>query len=216
LKMPEDPALTEMLIAAATSIGAKAVPGPPELAGGHFNSEVLSDAISGRSLMRHSADLPTRVASARIDDIPVLIGELVGAPARQAIDPQLRRYRNQAMIARSWLASDAPNLQLFLIWPVGEYLNANWRQYAAEIEADDRACRKLVWLLDSDPTEQSARQFLARTFVARPWPHASQQVLLDAMATYELPPGWEEAIDDNESDYDSLVAKLISLEGQGA
>lgn len=214
--MPEDPELVQLLIAAARSMGARVTPGPSELAGARFNSEVLSEAVSGRDFKRLDDALPARVTSVRIDDIPVLLGELVGAPTRRIIEQQLRRYRNQGTIARSWLASEAPNLQLLLIWRVGAYADSGWRQLAAEIEADERVCRKLVWLLDGEPSEDVARQFLSRTFVARPWPSASQQVLLDAMAEYELPAGWEDAIDNSELDYDALVEKLITLEGRTA
>jgi hypothetical protein len=212
--MAEAPAFADLLLQAAERIGARVAVGAVELVGSRFNSEVLSEAVSGSSIARHDNDLPRAVRVARIDDIPVLIGELSGTPLRASIEPQLRRYRNQAIIARSWLAAEAPNLQLFLIGPPGAYGRSDWRQLAAEIEADDRTCRKLVWLFDQVPTVDDAAAFLTRTFVARPWPTQQQQVLLDTVASYALPDGWEEAVDDKELDFDGLVETLIELEAK--
>jgi hypothetical protein len=212
--MAEAPTFADLLLQAAERIGARVVDGPAELVGSRFNSEVLSEAVSGSSIARHDNDLPRAVRAARIDDIPVLIGELTGTALRASIEPQLRRYRNQAIIARSWLATEAPNLQMFLIGPPGAYSRSDWRQLAAEIEADDRTCRKLVWLFDQAPTSDDAEAFLTRTFVARPWPTQQQQVLLDTVASYALPDGWEEAVDDKALDFDGLVETLIELEAK--
>lgn len=212
--MADAPAFADLLLQAAGRIGARVADGPAELVGSRFNSEVLSEAVSGSSIARHDNDLPRAVRAARIDDIPVLMGELSGTALRASIEPQLRRYRNQAIIARSWLAAEAPNLQMFLIGPPGAYSRSDWRQLAAEIEADDRTCRKLVWLFDQAPTLDDAEAFLTRTFVARPWPTQQQQVLLDTVASYALPDGWEEAVDDKELDFDGLVETLIELEAK--
>jgi hypothetical protein len=212
--MAEAPVFADLLLQAAERIGASVADGAVELVGSRFNSEVLTEAISGSSIARHGNDLPRAVFAAQIDDIPVLIGELSGTALRASIEPQLRRYRNQAIIARSWLAAEAPNLQLFLISPVGAFNGSDWRQLAAEIEADDRTCRKLVWLTDQMPTVDDAEAFLTRTFVARPWPTQQQQVLLDTVASYALPDGWEEVVDDKELDFDGLVEALIDLEAK--
>ncbi|PMS32806.1 hypothetical protein B0G57_1212 [Trinickia symbiotica] len=210
--MAEVPAFADLLLQAAERIGARVADGAVELVGNRFNSEFLSEAVS--SIKRHDDDLPKAVRVARIDDIPLLIGELSGTALRASIEPQLRRYRNQAIIARSWLAAEAPNLQLFLIGPRGAFSRSDWRQLASEIEADDRTCRKLVWLFDQAPTVDDAEAFLTRTFVARPWPTQQQQVLLDTVASYALPDGWEEAVDDKDLDFDGLVEALIELEAK--
>jgi len=212
--MAEAPEFADLLLRGAGRVGALVADGPAELVGSRFNSEVLSEAASVSSIARHGNDLPRAVRATRIDDIPVLIGELSGTALRASIEPQLRRYRNQAIIARSWLAAEAPNLQMFLIAPPGAYIRSDWRQLAAEIEADDRICRKLVWLFDQTPTLDDAEAFLTRTFVARPWPTHQQQVLLDTVASYALPDGWEEAADDKELDFDGLVETLIELEAK--
>jgi hypothetical protein len=211
----EAPELTTLLLEAARVVGAEVLDGPPQLIGGKFNSEVLSEAISGGAINRQDSDLPLTVSTAQLDGIPVLIGELTGAASKTSIDPQLRRYRNQATIARSWLGSEAPNLQLFLIGPPGAFVDAKWRHLAAQIEADDRTCRKLVWLFNGIPSFQDAQAFLERTFIARPWPAEQRNEQLDSMANFVLPDGWEKAIEDPELDYDGLVERLIELE-QGA
>jgi hypothetical protein len=212
--MAEAPAFANLLLEAARRIGARVGDAPAELVGGRFNSEVLSEAVSRSAIARHDNDLPNLVCGVRIDDIPVLIGALSGTAPRASAETQLRRYRNQATIARSWLAAEAPNLQLFLIGPPGAIGKMEWRQLAAEIEADDRTCRKLVWLYDQAPSVEDAEIFLSRTFVARPWPTSQQQVLLDTVASYALPEGWEEAVDDKELDFDGLVEALIELEAR--
>lgn len=212
--MAEAPKFADLLLQGADRIGASVSDAASELIGSNFNSEVLSEVVSRSSIARHNKDLPKVVHAVRVDDVPVLIGELSGTALRASIEPQLRRYRNQATIARSWLASEAPNLQMFLIGPLGAYSKSEWRQLAAEIEADDRTCRKLVWLFDQAPDLDEAGKFLARTFVARPWPTTQQQVLLDTVASYALPEGWEEAVDDKDLDFDGLVETLIELEAK--
>ncbi|MFB6449091.1 ABC-three component system middle component 1 [Bradyrhizobium tunisiense] len=212
--MAEAPKFADLLLQAADRIGASVSEAASELIGNNFNSEVLSEVVSRSSIVRHNNDLPKIIHAVRLDDVPVLIGELSGTALRASIEPQLRRYRNQATIARSWLVSEAPNLQMVLIGPLGAYSKSEWRQLAAEIEADDRTCRKLVWLFDQVPDLDEAETFLARTFVARPWPATQQRVLLDTVASYSLPPGWEEAVDDKDLDFDGLVEKLIELEAK--
>jgi hypothetical protein len=202
------------LLDAARSIGAVVAATVPQLTGSKFNSEVLSDIISSRSVGRPDEDFPRAVTAAQLDGIPVLIGELGGVAIRSGVEPQLRRYRNQALVARSWLGSDAPNLQLFLAGPPGALADSKWRQLAAEIEADDRICRKLVWLFEASPTARDAQGFLERTFIARPWPSEEHRAMLDVVADYSLPPGWEHAIDDPTLDFDGLVERLIQLEGK--
>lgn len=212
--MPDAPQLTDLLMKAAERIGATLEEAAPDLIGERLNSEVLSEVASRSAAKRQENDLPKSAFGVRIDDIPVLIGELSGTALRAGIESQLRRYRNQATIARSWLGPGAPNLQLFLIGPAGALSKSEWRQSAAEIEADDRTCRKLVWLYDRAPTLDDAEMFLNRTFVARPWPTSQRQVLLDSVASYALPFGWEDAADDKELDFDGLVQTLIELEGK--
>jgi hypothetical protein len=209
----DENALLAMLLDAARAVGAPVADASPSLRGPRFNSEVLSDAISGDFISRRESDLPKHVHAAILDGYPVLIGTLDGPPNGEIIGTQLRRYRNQATIARSWLGSAATNLHLFILGPPGALVEAAWRQLAAEIEADDRVCRKLVWLFNTDPSPYDAHEFLERTFVARPWPAEQRTELLDSMANISLPDGWEEALQNQELDFSGLVEQLITLEG---
>jgi hypothetical protein len=202
-----------VLADAARAIGATVSDAPAYLTGDRFNSEVLSDAISGSALRRQGSELPQAVNGVLFDGFPVLVGALSGPPNRANVATQLRRYRNQATIARSWLGAQAPNLHLFLAGPPGAIGDGSWRQLAAEIEADDRVCRKLIWLFDATPTFESARVFLERTFIARPWPTEQRVERLDSIANFALPPGWEEALQNQELDFTALVDQLIELHG---
>lgn len=208
----ETPPLMPLMIEAAQGIGATVTEALEQLSGSLFNSEVLSEAIAGGTLGRREGDLPHHVAAATLDGIPVLFGMLEGPASKTGVDQQMRRYRNQATIARSWLGSEAPNLQLFITAPSGALRDAVWRQLAAEIEADDRTCRKLVWLFEGSPELEDAKGFFERTFIARPWPAAQLTQQLDSMANISLPEGWEEAIEDPDLDFSGLVERLIELE----
>jgi hypothetical protein len=208
----EPPPLMPLMIEAARATGTAVTEAPEQLSGSRFNSEVLSDAIVGATLGRREGDLPHHVAAAILDGIPVLFGMLVGSALQTSIDQQMRRYRNQATIARSWLGSEAPNLQLFVTAPSGALRDPTWRQLAAKIEADERTCRKLVWLFEGSPTLKDAKGFFERTFIARPWPAEQLTEQLDSMANVNLPEGWEEAIEDPDLDFSGLVERLIELE----
>lgn len=202
----------DLLLQAAKQIDAKISNASDKLVSSNFNSEILSNAVTGTTISRNEKNLPNLVHGVRIDDIPVLIGELTGPALRVKVEQELRRYRNQASIARSWLGVEAPNLQLFLIGPKGAFAQSEWRQIAAEIETDDRICRKVVWLYDTAPTIEDAKYFLGRTFVARPWPTSKEKVQLDTVASFTLPKGWEKAADDPAHDFNGLIESLIDLE----
>lgn len=206
------PPLLPLMLEAARATGACVTDASPHLCGAQFNSEVMSDAIFGNSLSRRATELPEYVAAAVLDDIPVLFGALEESPHRASIERQMRRYRNQATIARSWLGAHALNLQLFIAGPSGALRDPAWRQLAAEIEADDRTCRKLVWLFEQPPTIEEAKSFFERTFIARPWPAEQMTLQIDSVASIKLPSGWEEAIEDPDLDFSSLVEQLIDLE----
>lgn len=208
--------LVTMLREAARTIGATVSDAPEYLKGDRFNSEVLSDAILGSTVRRQGSDLPASVEAVIFDDFPVLLGVLTGPPNRGNVSTQVLRYRNQATIARSWLGAAAPNLHLFVAAPVGAFGAPEWRQLAAEIEADDRVCRKLVWLFNESPTADSAKEFLERTFVARPWPTEQRSERLDSVANFSLPDGWEDALQDQELDFTTLVDRLIELQRKEA
>jgi hypothetical protein len=212
--MREGPRFHDLILSGARTLGSEVTSAPTEWIGPAFNAEVLSSAPGRPAFQRHDKDLPRDVIAVRVDGTPLLIGSLNGPPSPAIAGDQTRRYRNQASIARSWLGVEGPNLQLFLIGPEGALNDRNWLQLAAMIEADDRICRKLVWLFDQAPTIESAVQFLGRTFVGTPWDkehHVKRQ--LDQMTEVGLPPGWQAAVDNEDLDAEALVNEIIRLEG---
>src|SRR5260370_33350286 len=101
----EAPELAALLLEAARASGATVADALPQLTGARFNTEVLSEAISGEGLSRHEGDLPQRGASALLDGMPVLFGAITGSPLKGRLNPQLRRSCNPAPITRCWLRS---------------------------------------------------------------------------------------------------------------
>ncbi|MCX5581642.1 hypothetical protein [Kaistia terrae] len=212
--MKQGPHFHELILQAAETLGSDVAPAPPEWTGPAFNAEVLSSASRRPAFQRNEKDLPRQVVAFRVDGAPLLIGEIHGPPNLAVVADQLRRYRNQATIARSWLGAEGPNLQLFLVGPLGALSHRSWWQLAAGVEADDRICRKLMWLFDGSPTLESAVEFLGRTFVATPWDKEEQiKAQLDQMADVGLPSGWQALVDDEELDAEGIVNRIIDLEG---
>lgn len=201
----------QLLQEAARAMEAVVEEAPRVLTGTLLNSEMLAGVDEMMAADRSLRDLPNRVSAVFFDGVPVLLGELEAPPHQATIGDALRRFRNQATIARSWLGMDAQNLQLFLIGPQGSAGNDEWMDMAESIQADDRVCRKLVWLPESDPTTESAKLFLRRTFLARPWAGRTRQSVprLDQMSSISLPPGWREILEDDALDPDVLVARIV-------
>lgn len=210
--MKESPRLEALILQAAAHLGATVETAPAEWTGAAMNAEALRPISGTSSFQREERDLPKTIGAALLDGTPVLIGELLGEPQRGIMDEALRRYRNQATIARSWMGAKGPNLQIFLYGPVGALNDRGWLQLAALVEADDRICRKLVWLFDEEPTNAAAIRFLQRTFMARPWATKSAIAQLDQLEV-RLPAGWETAIDNPDLDPEQLVRELVRLGG---
>ena len=101
--------------------------------------------------------MPLEVAGLIVGGRPVLVGLLPESSDPTEINGAMRRYRNQAVIARSWLTPDETvDLHLFLASPVGAQGELAWRQAALAIERDERVCRKLVWLRPSTEGQEAA------------------------------------------------------------
>lgn len=118
------------------------------------------------------AHLPLEIATLSIGGFAVLFGCLSVAPDITMIRDGIRRYRNQCVVARSHLAPEqALDLQLWLLGPEGSGDDPKWSSLALAIERDDRVARKLVWLPPADANlhDVAFKNFLARTFLARPW-----------------------------------------------
>lgn len=119
------------------------------------------------------ASLPQEAESYIIGHHAILLGKLEGSLVDA--EKQWNRFLNQAAIARSWLpANVSEDLNLFFVGPSDGNALESWRELAAEIERDDRVCRKLVWLppASTGELESSLNRFLSRTFLARPWSEA--------------------------------------------
>lgn len=206
------PAPFDTLIDVVRVDGIKVEDLPEEVFGSHLRPETwIAEAADPRS-DRVSQDLPTIVSGFRMEGTPVLFGLMSGEPTYENMRDGLRRYRNQAIIARSWLDADAANLQLFLAAPPGAAGDdATWHEFAALIEADDRVCRKVVWLPPADSVRESAAEFLSRTFLASPWKATmvSEAAPLDSMSAIELPAGWDEIVSDPSLDADGIVLRLL-------
>lgn len=120
------------------------------------------------------SDLPSAVRGLRIGRYAILLGLLPEIPSSEAVMETVRRYRNQCVIARSYLTSnEALDLQLFLVGPRGSEPVDNWKTLALSVERDERVARKLAWLRPAQAAadETSFADFLKRTFLARPWKH---------------------------------------------
>jgi hypothetical protein len=206
-----DVPIFQLLIQAARALEAVVHEAPPALTGTLLNSEMVAGVDEVVTVDRSKRDLPSRVSAILFNGVPVLLGELEPPPDRATVGDALRRFRNQATIARSWLGMDAQNLQLFLIGPPGSAGSDEWMDLAESIQADDRVCRKLVWLPEPDPTPASAQLFLGRTFLARPWAGLGKQAVprLDQLSSIVLPPGWREVLEDDELEPDALVARIV-------
>ena len=109
---------------------------------------------------------------------------------------------------------DAQNLQLFLSGPSGSARSDVWLDHAELIEADDRVCRKLVWLPPESDVTSSATMFLRRTFVAKPWASATKKTVprLDQMSAIDLPPGWRAVLENEALDADAIVALIVEAQ----
>lgn len=106
-----------------------------------------------------------------IDHFRVLFAALPRAPrdAPRCLDAQLDRA------LRVWTnagQSAAVYLYLFFAGPIASSTDPSWQRAAAEIERDERVCRKLVWLPDAECGNLDA--FIRRTFLASPWTEAEQ------------------------------------------
>jgi hypothetical protein len=61
------------------------------------------------------------------------------------------------------------DLHLILIAPAGTSDEPSWQARRGLYEADERFCRKFVWLPSQAPQRDEIGSFLDRTFLARPW-----------------------------------------------
>jgi len=191
-----------------------------ELAGMSFRGggESTSTSLS-------PSDLPDVKYGIRIGRYAIVVGVLPEEPNAPAIRETLRRYRNQCVIARSFLsANQALDLQLMLVGPRGSERLSEWQALALMIERDDRVARKLAWLMPEDQANdgRSLDDFLKRTFLARPWAFAGRFSVaaldrLSSVGQVSLSPlprnvaeEWEHIALGSESDPMKVVDALIN------
>ncbi|MGO8122181.1 ABC-three component system middle component 1 [Rhizobium ruizarguesonis] len=141
----------------------------PELASSVFRGAKDTGAASIAS-----RDLPFSCGGLEIGRYHVLFGLLPEAPREEDILETLRLFRNQCVVARSYIAPNAAlDLQLFLIGPRGSEIAEPWHPLALLIEREERVARKLVWLRPDHANNdtKSFADFTKRSFLARPWKH---------------------------------------------
>jgi hypothetical protein len=139
-----------------------------------LSSNVFRGGEDAASAQLNPTDLPTSVRVLKLGRYVVLLGLLPEQASKEAVNEAVRRYRNQCVIARSYVTpNEALDLQLILIAPRGSERTNDWQTLALLVERDDRVARKLVWLRPSDPEAdiESFVEFTKRTFLARPWNH---------------------------------------------
>ena len=135
------------------------------------------------------------------------------APQLDAVDSLLRK----ALIFRGTLSqAGASDLNLFLVAPPGSAGSSKWETLAAEIESDDRVCRKLVWLPDSEGLD--SERFLERSFLAQPWQSDAPAASIDALHilgnALNMPEDWKEALLDAELEGGELIRRLMEIEAK--
>lgn len=209
---PDVENLIQLLIEQLKREQRKSEPAPAEWIGEAFKIELVKESQESiEQKSRRNQDLPTLVRGYRFDGKPILFGDLSEAKNRRELHDLLRRYRNQALIARSWVGNEATSLSLFLVGPLGSKDDQDWNDWALEIELDEKVCRKIVWLLPASPTDQDAREFLQGTALAQPWKHHESIAAekLDSLAELELPEQWLEIFQNESLGPDDVVRELI-------
>jgi hypothetical protein len=119
------------------------------------------------------------------------------------------------------------DLQLFIVTTAEPTMQGLWRRRASEIEADERFCRKFVWLASVNSNQDDASEFLDRTLFARPWESGTAEpTALDPLAELSLDKdnevallnasevaAWVELLADSGADFDA-EKMLITLKGR--
>lgn len=189
----------------------------PELAGRVFNGGTSPAATL------NPTDLPPESLALGIGRYTIVLGLLPEIPTLEAVREMLRRYRNQCVVARSFLSpNQSLDLQLMLVGPRGSERQDAWRALALMVERDDRVARKLAWLRPEDPLrdEESYEEFIKRTFLARPWDKVTEfkDAALDQLSETEaasdgLPRStaaeWERIALDGDQSPDEIVGALV-------
>lgn len=172
------------LISTATSMGLSVE------ANDSLASAVFRGGKGQESAQIQPIDLPPRVSAIKLGRHSILLGELPSAPSKEAIDDLLRRFRNQSVIARSYLsANEALDLQVFLVGPAGSESSDKWSTSGLLIERDEKVARKLAWLRPDDEAnyDKSYGDFIRRSFLAEPWLYDGVFTMADLDSLSRIP-----------------------------
>jgi hypothetical protein len=158
------------LATAAEKVGLSAVDAPD------LTSNVFMGGSGTEAARLPASDLPSPVRALRIGCYTALLAMLPEQPSLEAVTETLRRFRNQCVVARSYLSpNEALDLQGILVGPRGSEPMDDWRPLALLVERDDRVARKFAWLRPADDSADDASfaDLVKRTFLARPWVNES-------------------------------------------
>lgn len=200
--MPDVDTLLTALAERARQLGLTVAVDPPELMERRLLAEAIGKSLGPAAGMDAASALPAdtgidgehlpeRVRALAMGHHSILIGALGEDVGQSVVHDQLRRWHNQAVIARSWLGARGDDLLLVLVGPPRSGASDRWKRIAQEIERNERVCRKLIWLPSAELAERPAslEMFLGRTFLARPWVEAGDgqapiaaQVALDSLS----------------------------------
>jgi len=112
-----------------------------------YASAVFAGGGDSASARLEASELPGHVRGIQIGRYPILVGLLPEAGNEEALKDAIRRIRNQAVVARSYLSPAAAlDLHAILLGPRGSEGVDRWRSLALLAERDERVARKLVWL----------------------------------------------------------------------
>lgn len=169
---------------------------PDELFRTELKASVLLSEQGGTLVPLPDGSLPREVRGLIVGAYPLILGAVQADDVASAL-AEIRRFSNQAAVARTWLPPEqADNLQIFLVGPVGSDTASDWRNLQSRVERDEQICRKLIWLPPADEVarNQSLTAFLARTVLVRPWGDddaapSGRLDVLESLARAPLAPG---------------------------
>ncbi|CAO3401292.1 ABC-three component system middle component 1 [Azospirillum palustre] len=180
--MPNVDTLLTALAERARQLGLTVEVDPSELLERRLLAEAISESLGSAARTNTASagpadteidgeNLPERARALTMGHHSILIGALGEDVGQSVVHDHLRRWHNQAVIARSWLGARSDDLLLVLIGPPRSGESDRWKRIAQEIERNERVCRKLIWLPPVELAEQPAslEMFLGRTCLARPW-----------------------------------------------